>query len=112
MKHKTPGLEGMLLDAAVAMAVSRVPGYSWGMAEGRVVLVDQAGPEFDPFQPSTNWAQGGLIIERERIDVTAHADSWFAKPAYRGVGGCGATPLIAAMRAYVAAKLGNEIELP
>lgn len=73
------------------------------------------------YSPSTNWAQGGPLIEREGIDVGpsftgSYAEGAFAKPtgwcAYIHKHGgpinppkyYGPTPLIAAMRAYVAAE--------
>jgi len=109
MKHRVADLEGALLDHAVALAEGDLlPDYwrdpDWGTCWAR--------PGREEWRPSERWAQGGPIIERERIDVTAHADSWFAKPAYRGVGGGGPTPLVAAMRAYVCSKFGNKVELP
>lgn len=73
------------------------------------------------FSPSTNWAHGGPIIEQERIAIwpgteaqpfsniwtagIADADGTFRESDEH----LGATPLIAAMRAYVASKLGHEI---
>ena len=64
---------------------------------------------------STNWAQGGAIIEREWIDLHCVNDAlWEAEinaSAYHNRKN-GPTPLIAAMRCYVASKLGDEIELP
>ena len=68
--------------------------------------------------PSTNWAQGGPIIERERISIEDCQDGaglyWEATriepPAVSEARG--PTPLIAAMRCYVASKMGDEIELP
>ena len=68
--------------------------------------------------PSTNWAQGGPIIEREGI---CHASirqgrrivGWRAAYIHDGVFGFDSpTPLIAAMRCYVASKLGEEVEVP
>lgn len=60
--------------------------------------------------PSTNWAQGGPIIERTGID-TYQSGVWVAE-----IGGKhtteGPTPLIAAMRCYVAAKMGDEVDVP
>lgn len=60
---------------------------------------------------STLWAQGGPIIERERITISDALDQWVA-----GLKGTlswfGPTPLIAAMRCYVASKLGGEVEVP
>lgn len=70
------------------------------------------------YSPSTDWSQGGPIIEREKIGV--HWDSFLSiwkahrdesDPAKRV--GSGKTPLIAAMRCYVASKFGdtvNEVE--
>lgn len=61
---------------------------------------------------STDWAQGGPIIERERIDVYGFdGDSWGAEDNFRARQ-YGPTPLIAAMRCYVASKLGDEVEIP
>ena len=69
------------------------------------------------WKPSENWSQGGPIIEREKIDLNhyrlqdltaqwdASIDSWDSDWA-------GPTPLIAAMRCYVASKLGDEVEVP
>jgi len=63
---------------------------------------------------STDWAAGGPIIEREGIAV------WqFDDVTWRAMGKDtvpdpleGATPLIAAMRCYVASKLGDEVQIP
>jgi Protein of unknown function (DUF2591) len=69
-------------------------------------------------RPSTDWAHGGPIIERERILVwpcTQANDgnpirNWTARvecnPNFQYFAD---TPLIAAMRAYVASKFGDEI---
>ena len=56
---------------------------------------------------STDWAQGGPIIEREGI---ALLPTWTAERP--GFSADGPTPLIAAMRCYVASKLGDEVEIP
>ena len=65
---------------------------------------------------STDWAQGGPIIEREEISTVWANGQWeshtvndqdeYAQIEY------GPTPLIAAMRCYVASKLGDEVEIP
>lgn len=62
------------------------------------------------WSPDTDWAQGGPIIERERIHVYA-GPQWTAadKP---GRFFYGPTPLIAAMRCYVASRLGDKVEVP
>lgn len=75
----------------------------------------------DHYAPWKNWAQGGPIIERESIRVTPDQGEtyvncvWFAGSA-NGDGdefnGEGPTPLIAAMRCYIASKLGDQVEVP
>ena len=66
------------------------------------------------YTPSADWAQGGLIIEREGIEITrggAYAEHfWKATGSSRAA--YGPTPLIAGMRCYVASKLGDEVEIP
>ena len=70
----------------------------------------------DPHTPrfSTNWAQGGPIIEREGITLRCYTDAlWDASIGRRlDYVANGPTPLIAAMRCYVASKLGDEVEIP
>ena len=73
---------------------------------------------------TTDWAQGGPIIEREEIclkrqlpcSVGYEWNAWiWTKHRAKGgssAGGSGATPLVAAMRCYVASKLGDEVEIP
>ena len=61
---------------------------------------------------ATDWAHGGPIIEREGINIqqSPDRDCWMAhneSPASEGP-----TPLIAAMRCYVASKLGDECDIP
>ena len=62
---------------------------------------------------STDWSVGGPIIEREGINLEYAFDpeKWCAcimadQEVY------GPTALIAAMRAYVASKLGDEVDVP
>ena len=66
-----------------------------------------------PLHYSTDWSQGGPIIERERIDLECSFEGadWSAMSSTRKVGS-GPTPLIAAMRCYVASKLGDEVDVP
>jgi hypothetical protein len=71
------------------------------------------------WEPSTNWSQGGPVIEREGVDLEHHKESVLGKEetwweAYYRADVCQCftadTPLIAAMRAYVASKFGDEVE--
>ena len=61
-----------------------------------------------------DWSVGGPLIEREWIELGAYHDQWRA--VFHGEGGSiyqdGPTPLIAAMRCYVAATLGDEVDVP
>jgi hypothetical protein len=63
--------------------------------------------------PSTNWAQGGPIIEREGISWhCGNKASWHAYGYGSADNISGPTPLIAAMRCYVASKLGDDVDIP
>ena len=72
------------------------------------------GQGIPTFAYSTSWAQGGPIIEREGIRLhRSHTGAWWAGPEsdpHRPVSG--PTPLIAAMRCYVASKMGDTIDIP
>lgn len=115
MNHKTDDLTGPLLDQAVALAFGLAPTIRNGMCHvpwdtiprG---LMDDTSPSL--FAPSSNWAQGGPIIERERIELLAGPDAGWNAVAPVFVDGIGPTPLIAAMRAFVKSKLGDRVELP
>ena len=63
---------------------------------------------------STKWEFGGPIIEREGIDLQyqgGETDVWAADIFNADSMIYGDTPLIAAMRCYVASKLGDEVEV-
>lgn len=84
------------------------------------------------WKPSTDWSQGGPIIERELIDLAHYKQPqkdgrrevvWRAtmfpefkfqnySSAMQEFSYIGPTPLIAACRCYVASKLGDEVEVP
>lgn len=74
----------------------------------------------DGYSPSTDWSQGGPIIEREKIAIAykpsmVYDDScrWKALAAMSdNEHQYGPTPLIAAMRCYVASKLGDTVDIP
>lgn len=110
MKVKTSELAGRALDWVVAklegVPVDH-PDYVWKIG-GTV------------YRYSTDWAQGGPIIEREKIAVAyepslVYDDScrWKALCAMNDNGHeYGPTPLIAAMRCYVMSELGDEVDVP
>jgi len=73
----------------------------------------------ESFQPTSDWAQAGPIIEREGINLDNYGKNprWSAwTPAPDRESGeaqsYGQTPLIAAMRCYVVSKLGDEVDVP
>jgi hypothetical protein len=108
---KVSELTGAALDWAVAMANDYKPRiYSTQSIRAQL----PSGGVIAPFMPSFNWAQGGPIIEREGIATRENGDSddWYACKRWDNHGKFGATPLIAAMRCYVASKLGDEVEVP
>ena len=69
------------------------------------------------YNPSGDWMQGGPIIEREWIEI-CHLNNgewrgqWYEQATEKIHREYGDTPLIAAMRCYVASKLGDEVEIP
>jgi len=65
-----------------------------------------------PLPYSTDWSQGGPIIEREKIATDYDHDVWNAAKYGLSWYVGGPTPLIAAMRCYVASKLGDEVDVP
>ena len=63
------------------------------------------------YNPSASWMQGGPIIGRERINLWNEGYEWEASLYGKHIV-WGETALIAAMRCYVASKLGDEVEIP
>ena len=114
MNYRTSDLQGQALDWAVAKCeYGHDVEYIYAHTATRNAY-------------STDWSQGGPIIEREGIEllcnltadetrrfVNATADWRAAKrPIHREVRYYGPTPLVAAMRCYVASKLGDAVEVP
>lgn len=75
------------------------------------MLVYGGSPEF---QYATSWAQAGPIIEREKIRLDPRETEWKAQSWLDDYPKdfFGSTALIAAMRCYVASKLGIVVEIP
>jgi hypothetical protein len=102
---KTSGLSGAALDYAVALC----EGFTFEAVESFIAYRE----EDKRFCYSTDWAQGGSIIEREYIEVYKHGlplVGWVARQGKRHAHGD--TLLIAAMRCYVASKLGDVVIVP
>ena len=116
MKIKTAELKAE--DGTLDWAVAKCERYSENALQNIV-----ANSECD-FKPSTDWSQGGPLIEREEIQTSCQtngpskgqwgANKWFINR--QGALVCrrlyGKTLLIAAMRCFVASKLGEEVDVP
>lgn len=137
---KVSDLQGAALDAAVARAEGlKTVIESWMTNPPKPaacwLLLPDGRPNFmaGPYSPSVNWFQGGPILERERITIVASSVNgepveWSASVGaythyideqlpfgayYDGEPrGHGPTPLVAAMRAFVVSRLGDEVDLP
>ena len=117
---KTSELTGAALDRAVAKAkrIELSHGcYNRLLVDGRM----SAGQKMlAPYNPSTDWAQGGPIIEREWLDVTPWPNEsredmrWHCQQhdTANDFAQYGPTLLIAAMRCFVASKMGDDVEIP
>lgn len=112
---KVSELSGTLLDYWVARAEGNLTSQSTSPSDSMVEHYG-AGGEIDgrsplsSWAPSENWDTGGPLIERERIGVLPCGREWRAWASEdMDPSGTGETPLIAAMRAYVASKFGTEV---
>jgi len=126
---KVSDLQGAELDFWVAKAI--------GWTEGRLGTQDRNDPEPRGwygkgagqygikrayFNPSTNWAQGGPLIEKYITDIHKYGEykmtlyknkpsgKWNAKIYSKNIVAYGPTPLIAAMRAIVTSVYGGNVD--
>lgn len=121
MKYETEKLAGLELDYAVATITGCL----------RMMPGDKRH-QLGSYSPSTRWDHGGPIIESERISIEFYGSHWGAMP--KDANGCevpdpdpekhkemsggwcpvmavGDSPLVAALRAFVRARIGDEVEL-
>lgn len=135
MKIKTPELISPALDWAVAKAL----GYKATVVTGQQRydrldqedkadwaysdLVRDSKPRIYWDNPtkhtpcpsfSESWKDGGPIIEREFIKLSPHHNQglWWAGHSLTASVCNGPTPLIAAMRCFVAAMMGDCVDIP
>ena len=121
---KTSELKGAALDWAVAKCEDIL--HPWGyirIQDGRVMWITprdhETADQWHQYSPSTDWAQGGPIIECENIELSPPFTSvdglefptWCAtikdkasQMAYTALG--------AAMRCFVASRLGDDVDIP
>lgn len=110
IKKRVAELEGAQLDWAVAVAEGIGPKWFDNNPPQHTVRINNHS-----FHPVEDWAKGGPIIERELIWLAAPMGmrvQWSAAVDEATDSARGPTPLIAAMRAFVASKLGYEVEVP
>lgn len=124
---KTGELSDVALDYFVCKAAGLLDAYrNYARPLSFATHWMSAGSKF--LHPSTDWANGGPILERERISVEdlpaginiglhptfKPGDLWEAKHWPSGedeISVCGPTYLIAAMRCYVMSKRGETVEV-
>lgn len=120
MKIKTADLTGAVLDWAVAKVESDLDPHlirwrrdEWDKGVPHLAEMYCNCYESGPYTPSTNWAEGGPIIERECIELGMYADQWRAviHCANESLYADGPTQLAAAMRLHVLAHEGDEVDV-
>lgn len=128
MKVKTSDLIGTALDLALAKCEDfsiefeeKDGGRFW---INRTNHTQQYYPPFgylhDVFFPSSDWSQGGPIIDEMmkgefffmENDGNDNCHVAYSTTAHNNFHGYGPTPLVAAMRCFVASKLGDEVDIP
>ena len=115
---RTSELTGAALDWAVAKSDEERDVLFCQRQYGRLLVRTAGNNETHDsewvYAPSTDWAQGGPIIEREKIATVYRAGGYWLAYTFDGAEfeGTGPTPLIAAMRCLVASKLGEDVSIP
>jgi len=102
---RTSELIGPALNWAVARALGKRPHIF-------IYPITKIAHLSEEHDYSTEWSQGGPIIERERILLKPTGDTWTVYSYCQNRFAFGPTALVAAMRCYVASKLGDEVEVP
>jgi hypothetical protein len=108
---KTSELTGAALDWTVAKCEGLKVGFNH--KKEPCYFKDTGWDSNDDFpieKYSADWAQGGPIIDREKFAFGTRGEEILA--FNDKVALLGPTYLIAAMRCYVASKLGDEVEIP
>ncbi|WP_439885627.1 DUF2591 domain-containing protein [Pseudomonas syringae] len=116
---KTKELSGEALNWAVAIAENLTAFVSppqYGNPHLVCVMPEHVHRGGYRYSPSTEWAQGGQLIEKHAITLAPWSPKpqlWIAEPSPDLEGSeSGPTPLIAACRAIVASVLGETVSVP
>ena len=117
MKVEVRVAEGVVLEYLVALCEGWKPVYM-----NNVLMLQHYHPGAahtpkcypEDFNYSTDWTQGGPIIEREKLGWfwDSGNEQWCAANPKGTFCEDGPTPLNAAMRCYVTSKLGDVVEVP
>lgn len=119
MKIKVSQATNVQLDFLVG-TIEKVEGLTYSERTNKLYGYDER-KLMARYSPTTSWAQGGEIIDREKISIVWAHFHWCAGTGdigeiYRSdegnhFTGTGPTALVAAMHCYVASKLGEEVEV-
>lgn len=96
-----------LIGAALDWAVAKAEGDDHWTSDRNV---DWFAWRMRNWKPSTDWSQGGPLIDKYRVAFEDNLGDWFA--CIPGGMANGETHLIASCRAIVAAKLGDTVQVP
>ncbi len=108
MKRRVAELNAVQLNFITANILNKTVRHS-------AYCLDEHG---DIWEPSTNWGQAGPIIESEKISITVSESDveWNAEYSFKLFTDdeywSDKTPLIAAMRCFVASRFGDTVEIP
>jgi hypothetical protein len=122
-KIKVGEASGVVLDYLVAISLGGEGFYYdtlatwWINVNGKDRALSKGWAQ--SFNPSTDWNHGGPIIDELGGTMwSTNASGWRYRAPYdftndkEGPTTGGPTPLIAAMRCFVASKLGEDVEVP
>lgn len=103
---------GELTGAALDWAVARIEGFPADTARFIDIFIYQ-NRTGQGYCYSRDWSLAGPIIEREGVELEFDGNLWNAGMFHdEDFIAQDSTPLTAAMRCYVASKLGDEVTIP
>lgn len=117
MKMKIVDMPAHVLNWAMAMALSREIEI---VGPARIIAVDKPATALAypkgrslPFRFTEQWQEVGPLIEAMALTVQfwSSTNTW-AVGDMKGIVATGPTPLVAACRCIVMAKLGDELDVP
>ena len=123
VKVKTSELTDAALDWAVAKAEGELrPIGNVLLQDGCLYLIEPGDYEHQDawrkYSPTTNWAQGGPLLNQHKISRTIdHSGLWIAYAGYnlndeQRHMQCDRSELVAGLRCFVAIELGTTVEVP